>query len=324
MDEVAVSKDTSLDPFAAWSFDRERTLVRQSCNEVFHCRKRGENFYARVTFLDHRPRNQIEAELAWMQALHATGVNVVALVPADDGVLLHETSYKGKTAFCVVTKQAPGRVGRKPDDLQRPVIEAWARLLAAFHEHARHYRPPASLRRPAWHLDPVLQTALQADDESTRWAQECLHHAVSWMRELPQTPATYGITHADLHLGNMAIEATPGGATMVTAFDFDDACEQFFVHDLAVAVTSLRKAAWECNMPDADGLVGPFLEAYASAGNYDAQASTRLERFVAYRIALSTCWGARCQTTGALDRDMTAWFAKSLPWWRGQLLGIRW
>ena len=45
----------------------------------------------------------------------------------------------------------------------------------------------------------------------------------------------------------------------------------------------------------------------------------RLEVFVAYRLALSACWGSRAGELGELDRALEGWFERSLPWWLEQL-----
>src|SRR5687768_1179530 len=94
MDDVAAPPDSSVDPLAAWSFEPGRTLVRQSCNEVFHCQRNGQEFFGRITFADHRVREEIDAEVAWMQALHAGGTGVVALVPSHEGAFVQQTRYK--------------------------------------------------------------------------------------------------------------------------------------------------------------------------------------------------------------------------------------
>ena len=308
-----------MDPFFAWALDPERQLVRQSANEVYRCRRGAETLFVRLTFPEHRARAEIEAEVAWMRSLGVAGVRVVEPVASRAGAWVETVEHDGRQAYAIVTRAAPGRVGRKPQDLTVAVVGAWGRLLADLHAHARGYAPPAEGRRPSWDADRVLLTALLDRSAETTWAQEALRALVAWMHGLPRTRAQFGLTHADLHVGNLAI-ADDGGATVVTAFDFDDACEQFFVHDLAVGVTSLRKAAWEYpGQVDADALVPAFLDAYARAGALDESAHERLERFVAYRIALSACWAGRSHATGQLDAEMDAWFRRSLPWWQANL-----
>lgn len=142
---------------------------------------------------------------------------------------------------------------------------------------------------------------------------------VSWIKAQPRSRSSFGLTHADLHLGNLSI-LREGPQTSVVAFDFDDACEHFFLHDLAVAVASIRKAAWESpGAFDEQGIERGFLAAYTEAAAGFSWQPEDLERFVAYRIALSACWASRSRALGELDEDLTGWFRRSLPWWLSQL-----
>jgi Ser/Thr protein kinase RdoA (MazF antagonist) len=210
---------------------------------------------------------------------------------------------------------APGRPARKPDDYVEPVIDSWADLVADLHRHARTHRPrPGGGRRP-WHADRVFLTARQARDPRVASAQELLGQLEGWLQALPEDDGGFGLTHADLHLGNLNVA---DGA--VTAFDFDDACLHFYVHDLAVAVTSMRKAAWEHpGRFDLRAAEARFLDRYARQGLLDVGWLGRLEAFVAYRLALSACWGSRARELGELDQALEGWFDRSLPWWLAEL-----
>lgn len=313
---------TTPDPLAAFGVKEERRLVRQAGNEVYLCRRLpdlapfgGEEIYVRLTFDDHRQRHEIEAEVAWMQRLVAAGVSVVSPVPSFTGGFVETVTHEGRQAFVIATRKAKGRPARKPDDFTPAVVSAWARLLADLHRHAA---PAHGEGRASWQADKVLQVALADDGRQTRLAQRRLHELVAWMKQLPRNEANFGLCHADLHLGNMTIDE--GGMDLqVIAFDFDDACHHFFLYDLAVAVTSIRKAAWERpGAFDPRKLVAIFLEAYAAHAHGRVEL-LHLDRFIAYRIALSTCWASRSCAEGSLDDDMTAWFERSLPWWLAQL-----
>jgi Ser/Thr protein kinase RdoA (MazF antagonist) len=307
------------DPLAPFELDPAPTLVRQAANEVYRGRRRGEEVYARITFADHRARGEVEAELDWLQALHEDGAAVVRPLLSRGGRLVEEIRWRGQTAFVVCTAAAPGRHAEKPRDFTPAVVEGWATLLADLHRHARGHAPRPGARRPPWHADRVLEVALADDAPETRPAQERLRALVAWLRGLDADPEAFGLTHADLHLGNVTV-TLEGGAAHVTAFDFDDACYHWFVHDLAVGVTSIRKAGWEApGAFDAAALEGRFVAAYARAGTLGPAWLARIEPFVELRIALSACWASRSFQAGALDEGMADWYRRSLPWWLAQL-----
>jgi amicoumacin kinase len=294
--------------------------VRRSSNEVLRGQRRGKPVYLRITPPGHRNRQELLAELTWMQALRHAGLRVARPLRSTAGALVEQIAW-GEEAGCrevvcaVAFAAAPGRLARKPDDYTPDVLASWATLLADLHRHARDNRPPGSAARQRWDQDQVFLTAQEDEAPETRVAQQHLRALVDWLREMDTAPDGFGLTHADLHLGNLTVENQ-----VVTAFDFDDSCHHWFVHDLAVAVTSIRKAGWEYpGRFDPAVAESIFLERYFARGVLAGRWRPLVERFVAYRIALSACWASRARQTGQLDQEHIIWFERSLPWWLGQL-----
>jgi Ser/Thr protein kinase RdoA (MazF antagonist) len=301
--------------FAAWSIDPQPpVLVRRSANEVYRARRGGMTVYLRAIPAGHRRTGEVQAELEWMQALVAAGLPVVRPVASSSGRLVESGRGDWGAAALACFESAPGRVARKPDDYRPPVIDGWAGLLADLHGYARAH-PAVGRGRASWDQDQILVMALLASDPDTARAQAALRALVAWMRGLPTGPDEFGLTHADLHLANLSVDGD-----RVTAFDFDDACHHWFLHDLAVAVTSIRKAAWEYpDHFDAAAAEAQLVERYFARSLLSSVWRSRLEGFVAYRIALSACWASRAGETGQLDQEMQFWYRRSLPWWLGQL-----
>jgi amicoumacin kinase len=302
--------------FAPWEIlDGEPpVLVRRSSNDVFRARRRGQTVFLRVTPARHRTPREVEEELRWMSTLAAAGLPVVRPIPSASGRLIEPARVAGAAVCLACFEAAPGRPARKPDDYRPPIIEGWATLLADLHEQSRAH-PSADGGRASWSQDRVFATAVQASADETRPAQAALRELVAWMRGLETGRDVFGLTHADLHLGNLAVDGD-----RITAFDFDDACHHWFLHDVAVAVMSIRKAGWEYpDRFDAPGAEGIFLARYFDRGILGPAWRARLEALIAYRVALSACWASRAAETGELDAEMQAWFQRSLPWWLGQL-----
>jgi Ser/Thr protein kinase RdoA (MazF antagonist) len=299
--------------FAPWQLDAEPapTLVRRSTNEIWLAQREGSPVYLRLTPTSHRGADQVAAEVAFMAGLHQAGVRVVRPLVSRAGRLVEQSEAGSITCFAA----APGRHARKPDDMRAPVLQSWAALMADLHRFARDHRTP---ERPLWHDDRVYRVAQQASDPCIGPAHELLARLGAWMHQLPTGADGFGLTHADLHLGNLSVDPAAGDA--VTAFDFDDSCRHWFVHDLAVGVTSIRKAGWEApGRFDAAAAEATFVRAYAAQQVLAPVWQARLEAFVAYRIALSACWASRSQELGELDAELADWFERSRPWWLGQL-----
>ncbi len=156
------------------------------------------------------------------------------------------------------------------------------------------------------------------------------------MRGLPVTDSNFGLTHADLQAANLHV-LTSGNATdaadgvaEVAAFDFDDACYHFYAHDVAVAVTQLRKTALEGSIPgdsssSSESLEQEFIESYASRRSLSQdelrQLHDWLPRLVRYRASLIICWASREMATGKLTGPVAEqWFANSLPVYQNMVL----
>jgi Ser/Thr protein kinase RdoA (MazF antagonist) len=326
-----LSWSVSVDPTSLpWSLDADvpPELVRRSSNEVWRAARGGQQVYLRLTPERHRTPAEVSAEVAWMAALASEGLRVVRPLPSANGRLVEDARLAGAPACVTCFTAAPGRPARKPDDYTPPVLDSWASLLADLHRHARHGaesiqenatgsagQVPGTRGRHAWDRDRVFRTAVEAGDGRVAEARGALGQVVGWMRTLSTEAAEFGVTHADLHLGNLNV-----ADGVVTAFDFDDACRHWFIHDVAVAVTSIRKAGWEHpGRFDAAAAEQRFVDHYFAQGALAPAWRARLEAFVAYRLALSACWASRAAETGELDDELAAWFQRSLPWWLAQL-----
>jgi Ser/Thr protein kinase RdoA (MazF antagonist) len=296
-----------------WDLDEAApTLVAAGANRVFRSRRRDEVVYVRITSPSHRSTAQVVAEMRWMEALAQAGCRVAAPLRSHQGALVEPIQREAALHPVVCVSGAPGRPAKKPEDDRTPVIESWASLLADLHHHARHW-PKAE--RPIWRDDPVFQMAWQATDPEVAKARHALTELVTWLDSLPHDDS-FGLTHADLHLGNLAVAE----GDVVTAFDFDDACYHWFAHDLGVAITSIRKAAWEHpGVFDAAALERQFLDRYFEEGPLAPSWRDSVDAFVRYRVALSACWARRALETGQLDDSMVTWYRRSLPWWLKQL-----
>ena len=304
-----------------WALQDEPETVRESANVVLRGHRAGAPVYLRVTPRRHRAPEEVAAEVHWMTALANSGLPVVRPLPSINDGLIEPIAWRDEGASAICMSAAPGRPARKPGDFRPAVIEGWATLLAGLHRHAREFTgaPPAA--RQAWHQDRVYLVARQAHLPEVAAARAMLDQLTRWLHGLPTPVEAYGLTHADLHLSNLAVTGEGADANpVVTAFDFDDSCLHFFIHDVAVAVTSIRKAAWEYpGQVNAAALEQQFIEQHGKLASLPSPWSERLEAFIAYRLALSACWASRSAETGALEPEMLPWFQRSLPWWLGQL-----
>ena len=287
-------------------------LMRDAPNRILQAYLPGgsQRVYLRTTPTQHRDLPQVSAEIVWMKRLADAGVAVVRPMPplgrGDEALVFEESNQ-----LSIATIEAPGRAAQKPADYRPEVIESWARLLGELHRHA-HLCPPG---RRLWHEDPVVQMAHSARHPDTAFAQEVFADLTARMMRLPthsvDGPAFFGATHADLHLNNLFVQ--DNGAA--TAFDFDDACQHWFVHDVAVAVATLRKAAFEYpGAFDGPDLEARFLRTYRATYPLPDAQFALLDLFIAFRLALLACWASATFHAGKLETHLLAWYERSRPY----------
>jgi Ser/Thr protein kinase RdoA (MazF antagonist) len=147
-----------------------------------------------------------------------------------------------------------------------------------------------------------------------------LRQQISWIQRLSRSDRTFSLTHADLQISN--IHVIDSGLPSLAFFDLDDCCFHYFVHDLAVACTQLRKAGIEtAGAVDAASLEEHLITCYASARGFSAEEEAGLRasllEFVKYRAALVMCWASEERKRGSLSGPASeAWFTGSLPIYR--------
>lgn len=301
-------------------------------NKVFRCIKANSTgeVFLRVTPVAFRSRELIEAEVQWLEALAEAGVAVGRPLRSRNGERSVELELQsgeqkelglgqGKyvaTAFLSVG----GRPAERPVDFTPGVVRAWAQMVARLHKFNREYEPD-SFKRLSWGEDRVLQTALRDNSPQTAMFRSKLSALMKWMEAVPKSVEVFGLTHADLHIANFhVLREDP---VEIGVFDFDDCCYHWYVHDLAVAVTQLRKQRIEDSLNadatrDMAALEVLFLEEYfrcaQPSADARAQMQASLEGFVAFRGCLIMCWASSERAAKALTGPVQeAWFAKSLP-----------
>jgi Ser/Thr protein kinase RdoA (MazF antagonist) len=168
-----------------------------------------------VNFLDERQQpGVIESELLWMDTLRGeAGLPLQPVIRSRQEQLVTSIHLPGSDELvaCSLLGWVPGRPYR-PDlsNLDR-LARQLGRLMASMHNQASAWRPPESFRRPRKGPEAIEQTLeklapavqmgiLQPQDYAV------LRHTVQLILEgvalLPQTPANWGLIHADLHTGN--------------------------------------------------------------------------------------------------------------------------
>jgi Ser/Thr protein kinase RdoA (MazF antagonist) len=220
--------------------------VATSGNDVYRFRAGGEPRILRITDRAYRTFPAQHAEMAFLRHLEDRGVRVAAPIPSKRGQLLE--TFDDHSA-CVLS-WAPGvRVDPGSPDWDLPFFRAWGRSLAAIHRAAQSYRGPD---RWEWWEEGLIADADRLIPESAEDIRADLALVIAHLRALPRDRETYGMTHADFGPQNFHYDRVRG----ITSFDFGNCCHHWFISDLVISLSTLRR------QPDRDRLRDEILDGY--------------------------------------------------------------
>ena len=212
-----------LRPLVCW----ENATWRVSCAQ-------GE-LLLRVHRVGYRSREEVLAELRWLEHLRGCGLPVAQPYRLPDGTAVVEADAPGVPGprLCTLLTWVHGRIHRRPT---LPAVERIGRLFAQLHnaaESAPSIGPRPAFDDTGW-FRPAIPSGVPGVDAALSSADrhligEMQHAAHGLFARLDRSPASWGHIHADLHFFNVV--HTPSG---VVPIDFDDMGTGPFLYDLAI------------------------------------------------------------------------------------------
>ena len=243
---------------ARWGADDcEPAIVKYRENAVFRVRAAdGRDAVLRVHRHGYHSDAALRSELAWMEALHADGIDAPAVIPSAAGARFETVEAPSVPEPRQVDMLAwmPGiPIGTLEEGLN-PAIEdvhaAFAgvgRLCARLHNQTEAWPLPAGFVRHAWDRDGLVgpeplwgrfweAAALGADERRLiERARDGVHEALT---AYGRSPERYGLIHADFNLDNMLLDGD-----RVIPLDFDDCGFGWHLFDLVTVWTMFHGSA---------------------------------------------------------------------------------
>lgn len=214
-----------------------------SGNSVF-CFKnsQGQPQILRFTDPDFRSTNEVLAELNWVNFLHKSGVLVAQGLPTVNGIYAFPVECTSGTLICSSVAYAEGIEVQENSHHWTPTFfKEWGRNLALIHNLSAAYKPTATEpKRWHWDVEVLISRAeelIPSEDETSR--EEFLE-VVSRCKALAKSDSTYGLIHADHAPQNFRYDPD---LRIITAFDFGNCCYHWFVSDLAISLSTIRRKA---------------------------------------------------------------------------------
>jgi Ser/Thr protein kinase RdoA (MazF antagonist) len=206
-------------------------------NFVYEFEFKGEPRILRVTHSTHRPIEHIRGEIAWVNALAASGIPAAPALPSVNGDFVEMIPHDASgTCFTAASFQnAPGVIlDDHPEEKSKywnaALFQQWGGVMAQIHNHAQYQAPKLNIQRPQWHEYDVLDLE-QFIPGDQRLVLDSAYSHLEKFKGIPKTPGDYGLTHADLTQWNFNVHAGK-----ITVYDFDSSEYGWFIKDLAVSL----------------------------------------------------------------------------------------
>ena len=209
-------------------------FIRKMENIVYSCDRGGEKLFLRLTSPLRRSKDEIKAELEWIDFLRMEDISVVSHLRNIQGDLSLTVYVDGRQFEACVFREVLGDHPTKKIFQNEKFLFDLGVLLGRMHQASMKYS--GQHMRENWYEERGLRHAQEAARASKNTAlKDQLEIAMEWMNNLSISKENYGLIHADCGPSNLFIQAD--GA--ISVIDFDDSCYHWFAFDLAVVIYSM-------------------------------------------------------------------------------------
>ena len=275
-----------------WGFDADASASLLTVSENATFRVSGADGAPLAVVRVHRPAyhrvEEIESELAWIEALRA---DAVVTTPAPyrllDGSRIASFEDAGEPRQVVAFEFVPGTEPEAGVDLA-PGFRDLGAISARLHRHARSWRRPPGFVRKRWNVETILgddphwgrwQDVPELDADGRRLLGRCADALADRLGGYGVGALRFGLVHADLRLANLLAD----GRTL-TVIDFDDCGFGWYGFDFAAAVSFLEEEPWVPALLDA------WCEGYRTLAPLAEEDAAMIPAFVMLRRMQLTAW----------------------------------
>ncbi len=247
-------------------------------NSVFSfINARGKLQILRMTDPEFRSRAEVNAEIEFINRIFMAGVPVAKALPALNGDYTILVECAVGNLICSSIAFAPGvEVLEGSPYWDSEFFCEWGRNLALIH-HASASSQLLTNSAGRWHWDREIlivqaESLIPADD--TKSLQE-FHEVMNHCQKLAKIPGTYGLIHADHASQNFRFDVA---TKVITAFDFGNCCFHWFVADIAISLSTVRRKA------NRDQIKQEFLSGYQKVRPLPPKLDELLDLFIRLRV----------------------------------------
>ncbi len=265
-------------------------LINVSENATYLVEAEGFRSILRIHRPAYHSRRGIGQELAWSQALAASGlVETPPPIAGVNGDLVQEGHAEGlpEPRLMVMFAFAPGRQPDENEDLTAP-FERLGAIAARTHLHSQAWAKPEPLERLVWDAAAVFgpqanwgnwRDAPNVTPEIGAVLEEAEALVCRRLAAFGKGPDRYGLVHADMRLANLLIEGE-----RTTLIDFDDCGLGWFLYDFATGVSFME------DHPQVPALRRAWVKGYRSVRPLSDAEEAEIDTFVMLRRMALLAW----------------------------------
>ena len=226
-----------------WNGDPESVAhIGDHANSIFQFKNnRGDNQILRLSDPSFRSLSEINAELTFVNHLHADGVKVAPAILTSDNVFAFVLQENSRVFLCSSVTFIEGiDVNENTPYWNFHFFEAWGRNLGLIHESSVRFNPSDGFSRWQWNNEILFRHSeklIPSDDTESR---KVISKIFDQCSKLNTRNTEFGLIHADHAPQNFRYDAE---RNLVTAFDFGNCCYHWFIADLAISLSLIKKCA---------------------------------------------------------------------------------
>ncbi|MDF2789718.1 MAG: hypothetical protein K0S80_2816 [Neobacillus sp.] len=199
-------------------------------NYVFEAYRGNTPVILRITHSSHRDKDQILAELVWMNYLHNQNVKCPEAFISSKNELIEALQASDGSFFyaCLFSKVPGSPVKIKSPEFNDQLFHAWGKAIGQMHAVTKEYQPSKEIKlRPSWEDEELLDIETYVPNEKEIIKNTKL--LINELQSLLRTKDNFGLIHSDIHSGNFFYDGE-----FVHVFDFDDCSYHWFASDIAI------------------------------------------------------------------------------------------
>lgn len=274
-------------------------LLCQSENATFLVTTAQAKYALRIHRPNYHHLQDIESELAWLDALNQSGIEVPLAIADQDGQRVITLKLaEGISRYAVLFNWINGSM--PTTDVDPTAFQQLGQITAALHQHSKSWKRPEQFNRIVWNHDTMVgaqghwgnwKHAPYLDQADHAVVEEAIARISTELCQYGADEDRYGLIHADLRLTNLLLQDQQIGV-----IDFDDCGMSWFMHDLAAAIS------FNEHLDAAPQWVEYWLTGYEKTGHVQNHDYVMIPTFIMQRRIQMMAWnGSHAHTEMALS-----------------------